>query len=190
MSRRTIGSAMLILSGLGLIGGLAQLFLAGQSTPGSDLGFAVTVAGLGLFVIVDPGRARQLLTGRTARYGSNALLMSVAFLGLVAVANAFVSQHGLDLDLTEDRQFTLSPQSAQVLDGLKQDVHTLAFFADDDPGRAAVDDLLKAYARQSPRLTYEFVDPGRARTGREPTAWTRSVRPCSSAAISRSGGRR
>lgn len=149
----------LIVAALALAAGVVQLALTGHSTLGSDGGFAVTVALLALFVVLDPSQTRQLLTGRRARYGSNAFIMSIAFLGLVAVANAFVGSHGFQLDLTEDQEFTLSPQSVEVVQQLQDDVRAIAFFADDDPGRLIAKNVLQAYAHMSQRFTFEFVDP-------------------------------
>ncbi len=158
-SRRTIASIALILSVIALVGGLVQIFLLGRTTLGSEVAFVVMIVALAAFVIVDPSWARQIVTGRAVRYGSNSVLMSAAFLGLVIVVNAFVAQHGIQLDLTENREFTLSPRSIQVLSQVRTPVHVLAFFADDDPGRIGVDNLLRAYARNNPLVTYEFVDP-------------------------------
>ena len=157
--RNATQSAILILGGLSLLAGLVQLSLMGHASLGSDIAFVLTVVCAAVFVILDPSYARKILTGRVARYGSNAFLMSVAFVGLVAVANVLVAQHGFQIDLTEDREFTLSPQSVEVLKQSQDEVHIWAFFADDDPSRGAAEDLLAAYAQTSPLLTYEFVDP-------------------------------
>ena len=157
--KQTTGSIILLVSGLCLVAGLAQLFIIGHSTLGNDVCFALTVIGVALFVVLDPARARRLVTGRAVRYGSHSLLMSVAFLGLITVANAFVTRHGVELDLTEGREFTLTPPSIQVAQRLQDPVHVLAFFADDDPSRMAAENLLKAYGRANPLVTYEFIDP-------------------------------
>src|SRR3989304_3977613 len=51
------------------------------------IGLTVTVALAALGVLRDPQRIRLALTGRQARYGSNAVLVSLAFAGILAVAS-------------------------------------------------------------------------------------------------------
>jgi hypothetical protein len=45
------------------------------------------VIGLAGFALLDPERVRVAFSGRQARYGSNALVLSVAFLGIIGVTN-------------------------------------------------------------------------------------------------------
>jgi len=46
---------------------------------------AIILLGLAAFALLDPQHVRELITGRQARYGSNALIMLVAFLGATAI---------------------------------------------------------------------------------------------------------
>jgi len=50
-----------------------------------QISLGLIVVGLALFALLDPERVRQLLTGRQARYGSNAFVLSLAFVGIVVV---------------------------------------------------------------------------------------------------------
>ncbi len=59
----------------------------GQITLPLEISLAFIVIGLAIFVILDPQRVRASLTGRQARYGSNALVMIIAFLGILIVIN-------------------------------------------------------------------------------------------------------
>jgi hypothetical protein len=52
-----------------------------------QISLSLVLIGLALYVILDPQRVRKGLTGRQARYGSNAILLSVAFIGIVVVIN-------------------------------------------------------------------------------------------------------
>src|ERR1041384_7246921 len=40
----------------------------------------IVILGLAIYAFLEPDRVRHTLTGRQARYGSNALIMSLAFL--------------------------------------------------------------------------------------------------------------
>lgn len=94
---------------------------------------------------------------RSTRYGANAVLYTVIFLGILVLVNIVANTHPVRKDLTEGGLFSLSDQSQKVLDNLKEDVQALGFFqaAKGTP----LDDLLKNYANYSPKFTYEFIDP-------------------------------
>ena len=86
----------LALAGLGLLLSLGVLVVKGFVAAGLYLprdpelinrlglvGAALALLGLSLFAILDPERTRTFLTGRQARHGSNALLLLLAFTGIV-----------------------------------------------------------------------------------------------------------
>ncbi len=121
--------------------------------------FAVAV-GLWVYALLErPDQTAQTLTSRNVRYGSNTLVMSLAFVGIVALINMLASRYSTQLDLTQNQLYTLSPLSIQVESELKQPVHILAFYGPSDQGKAQLEDLLKEYTRHSNLVTYEFVDP-------------------------------
>ncbi|HEX2032860.1 MAG TPA: DUF4350 domain-containing protein [Chloroflexota bacterium] len=101
------------------------------------------------------------LRTRTARQGGNVTLASVAFIGLLAVGNWVANRHSPQWDLTAARRYTLSDQTVKVLDQLQQDVQVTAFFPSnqDDSFVRGTKDLLRQYARRSPRFKLEFIDP-------------------------------
>ncbi len=65
-------------------------------------------------------------------------------------------------DLSEGSIYSLSLQTLQVLDQLKKEpIRAYAFFAEDQPAREELRDLLKEYASHHPHFSYEFLDPDR-----------------------------
>lgn len=124
-----------------------------------QISLAVAVLGLALFVLLDPQRVRELLTGRQARYGSNALVLSLAFIGIVAVLNYLAFTNSRQWDLTEDKTNTLAPESVQVLASLQSPVMAEAYFSPNYP-IGATRDLLENYKRGgNGKFDYEVVDP-------------------------------
>jgi ABC-type uncharacterized transport system involved in gliding motility auxiliary subunit len=130
-----------------------------------DTTFQVT---LGLFVLgiaggilLDPGRVRRLLSGRQARYGSNALLVSLAVLGIIGVVNYLIYQNPKSWDLTEDQQYSLAPETVKILDELDQPVQLKGFYTPSLSGaRDNIRPLLEQYQVNSGgKLTFEFIDP-------------------------------
>jgi len=93
---------------------------------------------------------------RSTQVGTNALLATLAMLAIVGMVNVLAVRYPIRIDLTENRIFTLAPQSQEVVQSLKQPVKVWVFLPNANP----VDrELLENYRRHSPQFSYEFVDP-------------------------------
>src|SRR5438876_8853264 len=88
---------------------------------------------------------RTLLGRRTTRYGLNAAVMILLVLGVTGLVQALAVQHTWRYDLTENKRFSLSPQTIQVAGSLKTDVSAIGFFRTDQPGKRVAEDLVKQY---------------------------------------------
>lgn len=124
-----------------------------------QISLSVIILGFAIYILLDPQGARKALTGRQARYGSNALIMSLAFVGILIVINYLVYNNDHRWDLTEDKQHTLASETIQILQSLKEPVSVEAFFSTDyssDDARK----LLDSYKYNSKgKLDYKFIDP-------------------------------
>jgi ABC-type uncharacterized transport system involved in gliding motility auxiliary subunit len=121
---------------------------------------AIMILGLAFFSLLDPGRVREILTGRQARYGSNALIMLLAFVGILFVVNMLVLQNpGTPLDFTEDKQNSLSSSTLDTLKALPTSVQATAFYSSQTSSDSA-HLLLENYKNHSNgKFGYSFVDP-------------------------------
>lgn len=126
-----------------------------------QLGLAAGVVCLGGGVLLDPDRWRRALAGRQARYGSNALVLSLAFVGILIVLNVLVHNNPQRIDLTEDQEYTLSPETLLLLEELGQPVAIKGFFTpENSQSRDRMRPLLDEYGTKSGgRVSYEFIDP-------------------------------
>lgn len=106
-------------------------------------------------------RIKELLRRRGTRYGLNTAVALFLFLAVVVVVEALAIRHNIRVDLTEGKRHTLSPQSISLLKSLNNEVHAVAFFRTEEPGKAAAQDLLDQYAHFSSNFRSEFVDPDR-----------------------------
>src|SRR5512138_394695 len=90
----------------------------------------LVILGLAVYAIMEPERVRRFFTGRQARYGSNALVMSLAFVGILIVGNILAYQNPVPIaDLTEDKSNTLSPELLNALKTLPEKVTATGFFS-------------------------------------------------------------
>lgn len=160
------------LSAAGLVAGLvlgAMKFLAFAElyTPPDakrlNLMFWISVGlmviGVCVYALLDPQGTRQFLTGRQARYGSNALVLALAFLGILIVVNVIVYQNPQKWDLTEGKENTLTPESLEALKALPEPVTALAFYTARTPTDSANEVLMNFRDSSEGKFDYRFIDP-------------------------------
>ncbi len=160
--RVTMRTSSKIAGILGALLVLASLFVA-EYYPGQKavLGVLAVVGGSALlfFFIAERRLLARAPGSRAARYGANALAITLAFVGILVIVNVLAIRHNAKWDCTAEKLYTLSDQTLKVLKALDKDVSVTAFFADGGEGRAKMKSLLDSYADETPRLSVRFVDP-------------------------------
>lgn len=126
---------------------------------GALISGGVTILALALYAMLEPEKTRRTFTGRQARYGSNALIISTAFLGILIVGNVLVYQNPQRWDLTEDKQNTLAPETIQALETLPEPVTAVAFYSANLPAQSATELLDNFKANSKGKFNYRFVNP-------------------------------
>lgn len=94
-------------------------------------------------------------------YGSNTLITTLLFLGILAFIALIAERHPLRLDLTDSGKFTLSEQTRNILNSLNKPIHIKVFCATASAEQARAQDLLDTYRYETKLVSYEFVDPDR-----------------------------
>ncbi|HTN31014.1 MAG TPA: Gldg family protein [Pseudomonas sp.] len=98
--------------------------------------------------------------------GLGLLLIAVAFLAFNGLSGALLS--GARLDLTEQKLYTLSPGSRQILDALDEPLTLRLFYSDQATGELPalrnqarrVEELLRTYVRAADgKLSLQVIDP-------------------------------
>jgi ABC-type uncharacterized transport system involved in gliding motility auxiliary subunit len=140
--------------------GLIDFFLAS----GFRLFVAVNIIG-GLFAIVlwltSSRSALASIAGRRAtRYGLNAAVYTVAFVGILVAINYLGTLHRARLDLTAERIYSLSPQSVKVVQSLNKPIRLIGFFPGGESPQAR--ELYEMYAYASPNVKFQLVDPDKS----------------------------
>ena len=120
---------------------------------------SLILGGLAAYAILSPDSISRFLSGRQARYGSNALVMSLALLGILIVVNTLAFQNPAYRDVTEDQTHTLAPETLQALGALPEQVTALAFYSS-RLSRESAENLLKDFKSNSDgKFDYQFIDP-------------------------------
>jgi ABC-type uncharacterized transport system involved in gliding motility auxiliary subunit len=137
-----------------------QLENADNLTLALQISIALFILGLAYYAIMSPDSIRRFVTGRQARYGSNSLILAIAFLGILFTINYLVYQNpGTPLDLTEDKSNTLSKETLQALSTLPEKVHAVAFFSAQMDRQGATETLDNYKVNSDGMFDYEFIDP-------------------------------
>ncbi|MBI3740902.1 MAG: GldG family protein [Chloroflexi bacterium] len=162
--RARLQSRAELFGGIGLaLWAVAFIFFLIGNQPGERL-WGIVLIGvvfIALFIYARPTQVEAMLSGRSARYGSNALITVLALIGIIALVNVLSTRYHWRQDFTQDQSFTLSPKTLSVLKDLKQPVQAVAFYPTLQGGgnRGPVEDRLKEYANLSDKFTYKFIDP-------------------------------
>ena len=103
---------------------------------------------------------RRLRDSKQVRYGGYALLTSLGMVAVMVLVNLVVDQFQLEADLTQNRLFSLSDQTFQVLDNLDSDV-TVYQIGTTGRENPLIDSVLERYAKRSSHIKLATLDPER-----------------------------
>lgn len=94
-------------------------------------------------------------------YGSNTVISTVLFLGILAVVALIAERHPWRVDFSDSGDFSLTEQTRNILKSIDKPVDIKAFYATGAPEQGKAKDLLDTYKYCSDKLNYEFIDPDR-----------------------------
>ncbi len=125
----------------------------------AQIGGGLGVVLILLAILFRPNTVHKALIGRSVKYGSNAVVMSLAFVGILILINFLAIKSSREYDLTETKMFTLSEQTISFLENLSEPIQVIAFFRIDDYRRSLAKDYFERYRQYTDQLTYAFYDP-------------------------------
>jgi ABC-type uncharacterized transport system involved in gliding motility auxiliary subunit len=94
---------------------------------------------------------------RQTKYGAYAFVYTLVVIAVLVVGNWLASSHNKSVDVTSNKQYTLSDQTKKVVGNLKSDINLYYFDASTGYDRAR--DILDRYANLSSKLKISYVDP-------------------------------
>ena len=98
-------------------------------------------------------------SGRRILEGANVAVYTLVAVGILCLVNWFVSNHDHSWDLTPNKLYSLSPQTAKMVKDLNQDVTIYVFDRERSFGQRH--DLLNMFSSASRRVTVRYVDVDR-----------------------------
>lgn len=145
---------------------LVGAFLLGLVTP-TRRDILLLLGGVGIvligfyFVARPRDTTRQTSNVRIASQTVNVILIALAVIGILAALNYIVNkQFSQRIDLTANKEHTLSEQSVQILKSLQEPVQITGFFTPRTlQQRQEAETLLKDYQHVSDKVVVQMVDP-------------------------------
>jgi ABC-type uncharacterized transport system involved in gliding motility auxiliary subunit len=101
--------------------------------------------------------ASEFLKARQTKYGAFAALYIIVVLAVIGIANYLADHHNKSVDVTSNKQFTLSDETKKVAGNLKRPVNIYYFEKNENYERAR--DLFDRYKNLSPNIKVNYVDP-------------------------------
>ncbi len=101
--------------------------------------------------------AARWLKARQTKYAAYAFVYVAAVIAALVVLNILGNRYNKSLDTTANKRYSLSPQTAKIVKGLKQNA-TITYF-NQSTRFTEGKDLLDEYANLSPRVHVDYVDP-------------------------------
>ncbi len=129
------------------------------SSAWSPVALGLLIAGLvilGLWLLFIGTLSPSFWGRRSTQVGTNAVIATLAMLAILVLINFLGVRYDQRVDLTENKLFTLSPLSQQVVRNLQQPVKVWIFDPKVNPNDR---ELLENYRRYGSNLQFEFVDP-------------------------------
>jgi ABC-2 type transport system permease protein len=128
--------------------------------------YSLGLTGIGLlllliFTVIDFKAVKSFFTARSTVYSANFVVIIATLFGILVIANAVASNHYVSIDLTENKDFTLSQHTRKVIDQVnssKRKIEITAFLRKDDERRLGSKIMLEQYSHFSPSIAYKFVD--------------------------------
>jgi ABC-type uncharacterized transport system involved in gliding motility auxiliary subunit len=115
-----------------------------------------------VFVIGARIEIKDFMLSKRGRYGLNTIVMIAVFIAILICANYLGVIKHRRFDVTASSQFTLAPQTMNVIKELKAPVQAIGFFPSGSQYQAAqreIQNLLEEYRYFNRDFSYKFVDP-------------------------------
>lgn len=149
-----------------LTAALGTGYLPQASRPGEMVVRGLQYAGyaaMALYVItlavLKQAEIKQAVTHKHTASGANATLQIVAVLAILTAVNWWGTRYHQRVDLTENKQYSLSEQSIKIVKGLKEPVDVTLFVKSGDPYSENLEKLWEQYEYQNPdKLKLDTID--------------------------------
>lgn len=145
-----------------LLSATMVLYVAHPNPQVASVCFLFTLAAAGAWGWFSRKSVGAFFLRKSTRYGANVAFILFLLLGIITFVNVLGTEYSWRKDITRFSVNSLSPQTLKILQTLPQPVKAYYFSSVQEKERG--EPMIKNYAHESSKFTYEFVD-----TARRPT---------------------
>jgi ABC-type uncharacterized transport system involved in gliding motility auxiliary subunit len=122
--------------------------------------FNISLVSVGLALILisvalNFGGIIAFFRGRQGKLGANTIVMSLAVIAILGIANYMGYRYHKRFDLTAEGLYTLSDQTKKIVGSLQKDVKVIRFDKNEDP---QLSDRMTEFKYLSKKISYERID--------------------------------
>ncbi|HUO06378.1 MAG TPA: Gldg family protein [Candidatus Binataceae bacterium] len=139
--------------------GLIDYFIASGFIFFVVINLAGGILAIAVWIVVGRSELASIAGSRATRYGANAAIYTIAFIGLLVAVNYLSTLHNWRIDTTSRKIYSLSSQSVNVVKSLKKPLKFYGFFQGGE--NISARELYEMYKYANPEITYQLVDPDR-----------------------------
>jgi len=161
ITRGDLATVAMIVAGSGLlVAGAAALQQSGFN-PVTGAALGLTVLSVIAWAVLTPQEFVEFISGRQARRSVISVLSTVLIVGIVVMVYSLVEREVLTLDMTDSREFTLTPITLGVLDNVSRPIRITGFYEPRDTPLLETDDqFFRLYEVATDGLiSREYIDP-------------------------------
>lgn len=159
LNRKTLAPFGLYLAILAALASIALYIVRQQFDIWLEISLGLIVIGISLYAILDPKHVREVFTGRQAKYGSNTLVMSLAFVGIIIVINFVGDTYTKRWDLTQSQSNSLSSETLDALKKLPSKVTARAYYTSKTSSTSAQALLTNYKINSNGKFDFTIIDP-------------------------------
>lgn len=121
--------------------------------------------GVGLYAVAIIWQSRAFLMdlarNKKAQGGANTLVFTIAFLAVLGLLNYVGAKYNKRVDVTQNKQYSLSEQTKNILGKLKAETKVVMLVRPGDQYVQQMKELWEEYSYHSKQLKFETIDPDR-----------------------------
>jgi len=144
-----------------VIGLIGLIWRSGTIANYALIALGVGIAGIVLWAALTPREFIDTITGKKVRNSTVTIISALLLTGIVVLAYLLLAQAAITLDVTQNRNFTLSNETKQLLNRVVQPIQLTGFYTSRNLRNREVDDqFFRQYAVESDGIIrIQYIDP-------------------------------
>ncbi len=144
-----------------VIGLIGLIWRSGTIANYATIALGIGIAGIAAWAILTPREFADTVTGKKVRKSTITIVSALLLVGIVALAYLLLAEASITLDVTQNRNFTLSSETKQLLTRVSRPIQLTGFYTARNLRDREVDDqFFRQYAVESDGMvSIQYIDP-------------------------------